>query len=114
VRRARGAAAWPTLAALFALLAVLAVRPAWADPPGRVGRLAETQGTVWIYDAGRGGWDEALRNRPVTGGDRIATDQGSRAVIQVGSATLRLGCACSPAASRCACSAPTSCTSSSC
>jgi hypothetical protein len=46
---------------------------------------------VWIYDAGRGGWDEALRNRPVTGGDRIATDQGARAVIQVGSATLRLG-----------------------
>lgn len=63
---------------------------AWADPPGRVGRVAETQGTVWMQDDSRGEWIAASRNRPLTSGDRLSLQQGSRAVVQIGSGTLRL------------------------
>jgi hypothetical protein len=61
-----------------------------ADPPGRVGRLAEVQGTVWFYSPDDGDWIAAVRNRPVTGGDRIATDAGAHAEVQIGSSPLRL------------------------
>lgn len=84
---ARGAP-WRTLLALLTL--ALCATAARADVPGRVGRLAEVQGTVWVVDADDGSWTEALRNRPLTGGDRLATDDGARAVVQVGSSTLRL------------------------
>jgi hypothetical protein len=60
------------------------------DPPGRVGRLAETRGQVWLLEAGQGEWQTAERNRPVTTADRIATDNGSRAELQIGSTTIRL------------------------
>jgi hypothetical protein len=65
---------------------------AWADPdpPGRVGRLADLRGTVWIYDNEQGEWVQANRNRPITTGDRLSVDHDSRAVLQIGSATVRL------------------------
>lgn len=84
---ARGAPWRPLLALLTLVLCAAAAR---ADVPGRVGRLAEVQGTVWVADADDGSWSEALRNRPLTGGDRMATDDGARAAVQIGSSTLRL------------------------
>jgi hypothetical protein len=63
---------------------------ALADPPGRVGRLADFTGTVWFFDAEQGEWTQAQRNRPLTSGDRLTTDPGVRAELQIGSTTLRL------------------------
>lgn len=60
------------------------------DPPGRVGRLAELKGQVWLLEAGQGEWQTAERNRPVTTSDRLATDADSRAELQIGSTTIRL------------------------
>lgn len=74
----------------LAVAALLASGVARADPPGRVGRLGEVQGTVWLYDDYDGEWVQARRNRPVTEGDRVSTERGARAEIQIGSATLRL------------------------
>jgi hypothetical protein len=83
-----------TLHALFALtlafFALAASSAAWADPPGRVGRIAETDGNVWLFDDEQGEWVQARRNRPVTEGDRISAEQGGRAEVQIGAATLRL------------------------
>jgi len=62
-----------------------------ADPPGRVGRLAEVQGQVWLYDQDQREWVSAPVNRPLTTGDRIATDNNARAEIRIGSTTVRLG-----------------------
>jgi hypothetical protein len=61
------------------------------DPPGRVGRLAEMRGQVWLLEGGQGEWQTASRNRPVTTADRVATDRDSRAELQIGSTTVRLG-----------------------
>ncbi|MEW6707710.1 MAG: DUF6600 domain-containing protein [Pseudomonadota bacterium] len=76
-------------AAVLALAAVLC-GAAWADPPGRVGRLAELQGTVWMYDHDHGEWVDAVRNHPITSGDRLSTDGDARAELRIGSTTVRL------------------------
>ena len=61
------------------------------DPPGRVARLSEFSGQVWLYNADSGNeWVSAVRNRPVTVGDRLATEPGARAELQLGSTTVRL------------------------
>ena len=60
------------------------------DPPGRVGRLADLQGAVSVYDIERGEWAAAQRNRPLTSGDRLSTAAGGRAELRVGSTVLRL------------------------
>ena len=64
---------------------------AQADPPGRVGRLADLQGGVSWFDHERGQWSEAERNRPLTGGDRLSTGPQGRAELRIGSTVLRLG-----------------------
>ncbi len=61
------------------------------DPPGRVGRVADLQGSVFRFDADSGQWLAAQRNRPLSGGDRLSTAVDGRAEVQVGSTTLRLG-----------------------
>ncbi len=60
------------------------------DPPGRVARLADLSGPVWVYTPEGGDWIAAARNQPLTTGDRLATDAGARAELRVGSTTLRL------------------------
>jgi hypothetical protein len=60
------------------------------DPPGRVARLSEINGQVWLYNPDGNEWVAASRNRPLTSGDRVATDPGARAELQVGSSTLRI------------------------
>ncbi|MEO8808425.1 MAG: DUF6600 domain-containing protein, partial [Burkholderiaceae bacterium] len=61
-----------------------------ADPPGRVARLSELNGQVWLYSPDSAEWVSADRNRPLTSGDRLATDAGARAELQVGSTIVRL------------------------
>jgi len=75
--------------ALLALGATAA--RAQEDPPGRVGRLALLQGEVSWYDDEAGQWAPAVRNRPLTGGDRLSTGDGGRAELRVGSTVVRLG-----------------------
>ncbi len=83
----------PWGAIVFSLLALWLAGAAQAqdDPPGRVGRIAELQGGVSVYDHEQGSWAGAERNRPVTGGDRLSTGSGGRAEVRIGSTTLRLG-----------------------
>lgn len=82
------------LARIVAALGLLAAAAgAWAqqaDPPGRVGRLADVQGKVWLYDQEEGQWVEALRNRELTSGDRLSTERGARAEVRIGSTELRI------------------------
>jgi len=79
------------LAALLTLGAALSARAQSAgDPPGRVARLSDIAGQVWLYNVDSEDWMSVERNRPLTTGDRIATDDGARAEITLGSTTLRL------------------------
>lgn len=61
-----------------------------ADPPSRVARLGYTTGAVSFSPAGENDWDQATINRPLTTGDRLWTDAGARAEIQVGGAMIRM------------------------
>lgn len=87
--------AWLARLALPALASLLAWSAATAqaqeDPPGRVGRLSEVQGTVSWYDNEQGTWTDAERNRPLTGGDRLSTGPQGQVEVRVGSTVLRLG-----------------------
>lgn len=59
--------------------------------PGRAGRLVDFQGAVWLFDVAQGRWEEGLRNRALTGGDRLSTGADGRAEVRIGSTELRLG-----------------------
>lgn len=78
--------------ALLLLLGLLAALPAAAqdesDPPGRVGRIAASEGPVWWFDQEQQRWADAQRNLPLTGGDRVSTDAGGRADLRIGSTAL--------------------------
>ncbi len=63
---------------------------AQADPPGRVARLNHAEGTVTFSPAGDNEWIDAVPNRPLTRGDRLWTDKGSRAEVQAGSSSVRM------------------------
>ena len=89
---------WLHATLLICVMALSAThaRPAFAqsefaDPPGRVARLSDLSGQVWIYRPDAGEWIGAVRNQPLTTSDRLATDPGARAELQIGSTTLRLG-----------------------
>jgi hypothetical protein len=78
------------LALTLGFFALAASSPAWADPPGRVGRIASFDGNVWLFDDEQNEWVQARRNRPITEGDRLSAERGARAEVQIGSGTLRL------------------------
>ena len=61
------------------------------DPPGRVGRLNYSQGSVSFRPAGENDWVTAVPNRPMVTGDDLWADENSRAEVHVGSAAIRLG-----------------------
>jgi hypothetical protein len=61
------------------------------DPPGRVGRIRFLEGSVSFQPAGEADWVPAVANRPMTTGDHIWADAGSRAEVQIGSAMIRIG-----------------------
>src|SRR6266567_5346146 len=87
---------------MIALLAVAVVSTAlvqWAvaqdqpdqdDPPSRVARLGHIEGSVSFQPAGESEWVEAVRNRPMTTGDKVWADKGSRAELGLGSAVIDL------------------------
>ncbi|MEP6790331.1 MAG: DUF6600 domain-containing protein [Ramlibacter sp.] len=75
-------------AVLLALLAAQAM--AQTDPPGRVARLNLNEGSVAFAPAGDTEWTDAVLNRPLTQGDRLWTDKGSRAELHAGAIALRM------------------------
>src|SRR5258708_15734686 len=60
------------------------------DPPSRVARLGYMQGSISFQPAGESEWVEAVRNRPLTTGDKIWADRASRSELRLGSAALTL------------------------
>ena len=59
------------------------------DPPGRVARLSLIRGAVSFVPAGENDWVEAPLNRPLVTGDKLWADNGARAELQIGAATIR-------------------------
>jgi FecR protein len=62
-----------------------------ADPPGRVARLSDVEGSVSLQPADVPDWTAATLNRPLTTGDKLWSDQNSRAELDIGDAVIRLG-----------------------
>jgi hypothetical protein len=82
-----------TLMSLALMAAILAPQRALADdddPPSRVARLGFTSGAVSFQPAGTDDWVAAFINRPITTGDKLWTDQDSRAELNIGSASIRM------------------------
>src|SRR5664279_5253298 len=77
------------LAALF-LLSPFALLADSDDPPQRVARLGELQGTVSIEPAGVDTWSAAAANYPIATGDRIYADSDGRAEVQIGQIVARI------------------------
>jgi hypothetical protein len=61
------------------------------DPPTRVARLSQVDGSVSFEPAGTEDWVTAVVNRPLTTGDKLWADHDSRAELHLGSASIRLG-----------------------
>jgi hypothetical protein len=61
------------------------------DPPSRVARLSLADGSVSFQPAGTQDWVGAVVNRPLTTGDKLWADRDSRAELQIGSGSIRLG-----------------------
>jgi hypothetical protein len=59
------------------------------DPPTRVARLAYLSGEVSFAPAGENDWVEAHRNRPLTTGDKLYTNNG-RAELGIGTSSIVL------------------------
>lgn len=60
------------------------------DPPSRVARLSLMQGGVTFQEAGSPEWGVATLNSSITTGDRLVSDDGGRAELQVGPLAVRL------------------------
>src|SRR5467141_2719518 len=86
----------PALVVLLGFSLALAVSiPAVAtagsdDPPTRVARLGYLQGAISFQPGGTDEWVAAPLNRPITTGDKIWSDQDSRAELQLDGSALRL------------------------
>lgn len=78
------------LAAVLLLGGSAAQVMAQGDPPGRVGRLNYSEGTVAYAPSGDDEWGGADLNRPFVPGDKLWTDKGVRAEIQAGSSLVRM------------------------
>jgi hypothetical protein len=79
-----------TLQALLLVFASIGAMTAYADPPGRIGRLNYVSGAVSFAAVDAPDWTEAVLNRPLTEGDRLWADRDARAELHVGSTALRL------------------------
>jgi hypothetical protein len=58
------------------------------DPPTRAARLSYVEGAVSVQPVGVEDWTAAQINRPLTSGDQLWSDRGSRAEIDLGGAIL--------------------------
>lgn len=63
---------------------------AQSPAPARVAALTHIEGSVAFAPAGATEWSDVMAKRPVTRGDRLWTDKGARAEVQVGSAALHM------------------------
>jgi len=79
-----------SLTALFLFVAPKASADE-GDPPSRVARISLLDGSVSFQPTGTEDWAAAAKNRPMTVGDKLWTDQNSRAELQAGEASLHLG-----------------------
>src|SRR5258707_1197696 len=61
------------------------------DPPSRVARISYLDGNVSFQPTGTEDWAAAAKNRPVTVGDKLWTDQDSRAELEAGVPSLYVG-----------------------
>jgi hypothetical protein len=61
-----------------------------ADPPARVATLTGIEGSVVFAPVGETDWSDAVRNRPITRGDRVWTDDKARAEVHFGPAALHI------------------------
>src|SRR4051812_30846019 len=77
-------------ALLLLSMAVAAAAQEASDPPGRVAYVSQRQGSVVFAPQGEEEWTELAANRPLTEGDRLWTDAGGRAELQLGTATLHV------------------------
>ena len=84
--------ALPALVAFaLALAGTFSVSSALADPPTRVARLSNIDGTVTFSPAGDDQWVQAILNRPVITGDRLWSDNGGRVELSLDNGALWLG-----------------------
>ena len=67
-----------------------ATAQAQSDPPGRVGRLAFTEGSVSFHDDQQAGWSPAVVNTPLTSGDAIWTEPNARSELSIAGTRVRL------------------------
>src|SRR6201981_2199636 len=65
--------------------------PTRRDPPGRAVRLQYMSGSVSFQPQGTGDWVAGSLNRPLTNADNIWTDKDSRAELNAGTGTFRMG-----------------------
>ena len=63
---------------------------AQAGPPAWVAGLTHMEGSVAFAPAGATEWSDATARRPVARGDRLWTDKGGRAEVQLGSTALHM------------------------
>jgi hypothetical protein len=78
-------------AAAAALLAFASTPSRAQDDIPNAGRLGYVSGNVSIEPAGVDAWGQAYPNLPIGPGDRIFTDAGGRAEVQVGQTYVRVG-----------------------
>ena len=60
------------------------------NPPARVARISYLRGKVSFQPAGHDQWGEAVLNFTVTTGDRIYSEKGARAELEVGPFAIRI------------------------
>ncbi|MBB5058565.1 hypothetical protein HDF16_003279 [Granulicella aggregans] len=61
-----------------------------SDPPASIARIGYLNGNVSLQAYGSDQWADAPQNYPMVGGDRLYTGPGSRAVVQLGGAEMRI------------------------
>jgi hypothetical protein len=82
---------FPRLKILLLLALLGCAGAAYADPPGRAGRLNHVSGIVSFASAeAPEEWGEAVLNRPLTTGDRLWVERDGRAEFHLGSTAVRM------------------------
>ena len=77
-------------ATLAATLAWSSLAQAQSEPPGRVGRLAFTDGTVSFHDNEQSQWTPAAVNTPLSTGDSLWTEPNARSEISLAGTRIRM------------------------
>jgi hypothetical protein len=75
---------------LLACLAGPSLAQSAGDPPGRAAFVSQREGSVVFAPAGEEDWADLPQNRPLTEGDRLWTDRGGRAEVQLGTSTVHM------------------------